>query len=188
LFLKRSSILFFFFTNDLVSPWCHGFCEYEGFSRHLDLSHLYDNALLTRGVARIFQRRGRGAGGSQRLLTIRGSPTIYGLYRCSPSCISGLSRMPYAQSYAARSAVDENTLQKTNLKKVGFSAMAFTAKILSWRFRHLNIVDCLLKRRPTRGGGGHGHPRTPPSYAPANAYISTFNSRLENIDLRCLQC
>ena len=44
--------------------------------------------------------------------------------------------------------------------------MAFTAKILSWRFRHLNIVGCLLKRRPTKGG--HGHPRTPPSpsYAP----------------------
>ena len=40
--------------------------------------------------------------------------------------------------------------------------MAFTAKILSWRFRHLNIVGCLLKRRPTKGGGGHRHPRTPP--------------------------
>ena len=39
--------------------------------------------------------------------------------------------------------------------------MAFTAKILSWRFRYLNIVGCLLKRRPTKGGG-HGHPRTPP--------------------------
>ena len=25
--------------------------------------------------------------------TIRGSPTIYGLYCCSPSCISGLSRI-----------------------------------------------------------------------------------------------
>ena len=25
--------------------------------------------------------------------------------------------------------------------------MAFTAKILSWRFRHLSIVGCLLKRR-----------------------------------------
>ena len=45
--------------------------------------------------------------------------------------------------------------------------MAFTAKIFSWRFRHLNIVGCLLKRRPTKGGGGgHGHPRTPSSYAP----------------------
>ena len=43
--------------------------------------------------------------------------------------------------------------------------MAFTAKILSWRFHQLNIVGCLVKRRPTKGGGGHGHPRTAPSYA-----------------------
>ena len=48
--------------------------------------------------------------------------------------------------------------------------MAFTAKILSWRFRHLNIVGCLLKRRPTKGG--HGHLRTPlPSYAPAGIIL-----------------
>ena len=40
-----------------------------------------------RGVARIFQR------GDHSRDTIRGSPTIYGLYRCSPSCISGLSRI-----------------------------------------------------------------------------------------------
>ena len=32
--------------------------------------------------------------------------------------------------------------------------MTFMAKILSWHFRHLNIVCCLLKRRPTKGGGG----------------------------------
>jgi len=31
-------------------------------------------------------------GGSDRDNT-RGSPTIYGLYRCSPPCISGLSRI-----------------------------------------------------------------------------------------------
>ena len=50
--------------------------------------------------------------------------------------------------------------KKTNFKKVGFSTMAsFMAKILSWRFRQLNIVGCLLKRRPTKGG--HGHPKTP---------------------------
>ena len=50
--------------------------------------------------------------------------------------------------------------KKTNFKKVGFSIMtSFTAKILSWRFRQLNIVGCLLKRRPTKGG--HGHPKTP---------------------------
>ena len=44
--------------------------------------------------------------------------------------------------------------------------MAFKAKISSWRFRHLNIVGCLLKRRPTKGGGGSRAPQDPPSYAP----------------------
>ena len=39
--------------------------------------------------------------------------------------------------------------------------MAFTAKILSWRFRHPNIVGCLLKRRPTKGGGVTGTPGPP---------------------------
>ena len=42
--------------------------------------------------------------------------------------------------------------------------MAFTAKILSWRFRYLNIVGCLLKRRPTKEGSRA--PQDPPSYAP----------------------
>ena len=46
--------------------------------------------------------------------------------------------------------------------------MAFTAKILSWHFCHLNIVGCLLNRRPIRKGGGGGSqaPQDPPSYAP----------------------
>ena len=48
--------------------------------------------------------------------------------------------------------------------------MAFTAKILSWRFRHLNIVGCLLKRRPTKGGS-RAPQDPPPSYAPATLYI-----------------
>ena len=52
--------------------------------------------------------------------------------------------------------------------------MAFTAKILSWRFRRLNIVGCLLKRRPTKGAKGGvtgtpGPPPPPPSYAPDKA-------------------
>ena len=46
--------------------------------------------------------------------------------------------------------------------------MAFTAKILSWRFRHLNIVGCLLKRRPTKGGS-RAPQDPPPSYAPVYA-------------------
>ena len=52
--------------------------------------------------------------------------------------------------------------------------MAFAAKILSWRFRRLNIVGCLLKRRPTKVGGRGGGSRAPqdappPSYAPDKA-------------------
>ena len=50
--------------------------------------------------------------------------------------------------------------------------MAFTTKILSLRFRHLNIVGCLLKKRPTKGGGGgHG---TPPLATPLNQSCSLF--------------
>ena len=50
--------------------------------------------------------------------------------------------------------------------------MAFTAKILSWRFRHLNIVGCLLKRRPTKGG--HGHHRTPSLVTPLQELYYKF--------------
>jgi len=86
--------------------------------------------------------------------TIRGSPTIYGLYRCSPSCISGLSRIiaAWRSILTKDEPLTKILYKKPNFKKVGFSTMAFTAKILSWRFRHLNIVGCLLKRRPTKGG------------------------------------
>ena len=44
--------------------------------------------------------------------------------------------------------------------------MAFKAKILSWRFRHLNIVGCLLKRRPTKGGVTGTPGRPSPRFAP----------------------
>ena len=52
--------------------------------------------------------------------------------------------------------------------------MAFTAKILSCRFRHLNIVGCLLKRRATRGGGGSRAPQDPPSYAPEADVLTCY--------------
>ena len=57
--------------------------------------------------------------------------------------------------------------EKTNFKKVGFSTMAFTAKILSWRFRHMNIVGCFLIRKPTNGGSRA--PQDPHSYAPVSS-------------------
>ena len=52
--------------------------------------------------------------------------------------------------------------------------MAFTAKILSWRFRHLNIVGCLLKRRPTKGGSRAPQDIPPPSYALAKSLKLIF--------------
>ena len=55
--------------------------------------------------------------------------------------------------------------------------MAFTAKILSWHFHHLNIVGCLLKRRPTKGGSRA--PQDPPGYTPAlkTRCINILNGR-----------
>ena len=49
---------------------------------------------------------------------------------------------------------------------MGFSTMAFTARILSWRFRHLNIIGCMLKRRPTKGGSRAPQDRPPPLTTP----------------------
>ena len=49
--------------------------------------------------------------------------------------------------------------------------MTFTAKILLWRFRPLNIVCCLLKRRPTKRGSRA--PRTAPLATPLDI-ISIF--------------
>ena len=57
--------------------------------------------------------------------------------------------------------------------------MAFTAKILSWRFRHLNIVGCLLKRRPTKGGS-RAPQDPPPRYAPGMITGKFWTIRLCN--------
>ena len=51
--------------------------------------------------------------------------------------------------------------------------MTFTAKILSWGFRHLNIIGCLLKRRHTKGGSrAPQEPPPPPSYAPVDGILN----------------
>ena len=39
------------------------------------------------------------------------------------------------------------------------------SNIIVMAFSPRTIVGCLLKKRLTKGGGGHGHPRTLPSYA-----------------------
>ena len=57
--------------------------------------------------------------------------------------------------------------------------MAYTAKILSWRFRHLNIVGCLLKKKRPNKGGSRA-PQDPPSYARV--------SHLKVTKLVCLFC
>ena len=54
--------------------------------------------------------------------------------------------------------------------------MAFTAKILSWRFRHLNIVGCLLKRRPTRGVTGT--PGPPLATSPVKSFLYLAKPRM----------
>ena len=60
--------------------------------------------------------------------------------------------------------------------------MAFMAKILSWRFRHLNIVGCLLKRRPTKGGSRAPQaPPPPPSYAPGVLTQKQRRMMLQNL-------
>ena len=57
--------------------------------------------------------------------------------------------------------------------------MAFTAKILSWRFRYLHIVGCLLKRRPTKGGSRA--PQDPPLATPLVVISLTVHNPLFSV-------
>ena len=109
----------------------------------------------SRGVARIFQRGGHSRD------TIRGSPTIYGLYRCSPSCISGLSRIIAA--WRPILTKDKSRWRKYFTKKQILKKWAFQQWLL--QPRHCHGIFTTWKGLPR---GGHGHPRTPPSYAPAS--------------------
>ena len=109
----------------------------------------------SRGVARIFQRGGHSRD------TIRGSPTIYGLYRCSPSCISGLSRIIAA--WRPILTKDKSRWRKYFTKKQILKKWAFQQWLL--QPRHCHGVFTTWKGLAR---GGHGHPRNPPSYAPAS--------------------
>ena len=122
-----------------------------------------DKFTLFRGVARIFQRGGHSRD------AIQGSPTIYGLYRCSPSCISGLSHIIAA--WRPVLTKDKSRWRKYFPKKQILKKWAFQQWLLRPRYCHgvfatwILYVVCSKEGLP-RGGGGHGHPMTPPSYAP----------------------
>ena len=118
-----------------------------------------------RGVARIFQR------GDHSRDTIRGSPTIYGLYRCSPSCISGLSRIIAA--WRPILTKDKSRWRKYFTKKQILKKWTFQQWLLRPRC-HGVFATWILKVVCSKKGlprGGHGHPKTPPppSYAPGYA-------------------
>ena len=120
-------------------------------------------------------QRGEGGGGvteATHQITIWGSFGVYRLYMVYTA--AGSVVLSRHEGQVKTRAVDENNSQKTNFKKVGFSTMAFTAKILSWRFRHLNIVGCLLKRRPTKGGSRAPQDPLPSSCAPASTHPPVF--------------
>ena len=58
--------------------------------------------------------------------------------------------------------------------------MAFTGKILSRRFRHLNIVGCLLKRRPIKGGSRA--PQDPPLATPLlDKSFKTYKTKIYSL-------
>ena len=90
--------------------------------------------------------------------TIRGSPTIYGLYRCSPSCISGLSHIIAAWRPILTKDKSRwrklNTLQKNTLKK-----WAFQQWLLRPRYCHGVFATWILSVVCSKEGlprGGHG--------------------------------
>ena len=102
-----------------------------------------------RGVVRIFQRLSHGGYSPDCHVDLHGlsCPIAVWRPRWRPILTKDKSRW---RKYFTKQQI---------LKKVGFSTMAFTAKLLSWRFRHLNIVGCCSKEGLPRGG--HGHPRIP---------------------------
>ena len=103
-------------------------------------------------------------GGSRRLLT-----------PCSPSCISGLSRIIAA--WRPILTKDKSRWRKYFTKKQILRKWAFQQWLLWPRYCHCVFATWILWAVCSKEGlprGGHGHPRTPPSYAPA---VDDFNSR-----------
>ena len=165
---KRNVFLFHCYTLNLILPFVVKIAwPYKLFP---DSDRLWKRwwwwwsitvSVAYRGVARIFQR------GGHRGYSLEHHPGIADYIWFIP-----LLSLVYQQAqsyYRGMKALDNSRWRKHFTKQVGFSTMAFTAKILSWCFRHLNIVgSCLLKRRPTKGGSRA--PQDPPPLATPLAY------------------
>ena len=116
----------------------------------------YPNTDHIRGVARIFQK------GVHSRDIIRGSPTIYGLYRCSPSYISGLSRIIAA--WRPILTKDKSRWRKYFTKKQILKKWAFQQWLLRPRYCHGVFATWILQVVCSKEGlpsGDHGYPRPP---------------------------
>ena len=127
-----------------------------------------------RGVARIFQR------GVTDRDTIRGSPTIYALYRCSPSCISGLSGIIAAWRPILtkdKSHWRKYFTKKQILKKQAFNN-GFYGQDIVMAFSPSEYCRLFAQKKAYRGGWGvigtPGFP-PPPSYAPGRHNYLSFS-------------
>ena len=121
--------------------------------------------VIARGVARSFQK----GGGSQRLLTRSpsGDRRLYMVYTAAFPRVSAGS-VVLSRHEGPRQEPLTKTLYKK--KKFGFSTMAFTAKVLSWRFRHLNIFRLFAQKKAYQGGGGGGGGGVTGTSGPPSSY------------------
>ena len=87
-----------------------------------------------RGVARIFQRGGGGITEATHQIVMSTMSTIFGLYRCSPSCISGLSRIIAA--WRPILTKDKSRWRKYFTKKQILKKWAFQQWLLRPRYCH----------------------------------------------------
>ena len=94
--------------------------------------------------------------------TIRGSRTIYGLYRCSPSCISRLSRIiaVWRPILTKEERLTKILYKKKNLKS-GLFNNGFYGQDIVMAFSPPEYCRLFAQKKAYRGGEAY-----PPSYAP----------------------
>ena len=107
-----------------------------------------------RGVARIFQRVGHRGYSPDCHVDLHGLICTIAVWRPRWRPILTEDKSRWRKYFT----------KKQIFKKVGFSTMAFAAKLLSWRFRHLNIVGWLAQKKAYQGGvtGTPGPPLATP--------------------------